>query len=83
MSLVPQVPPQEKWFFKTPFVILAFLSAGPLALPLVWFHPRYPRWVKLGVSIVVLILSYFLAQWIEQTMRTMLQQYEEIFALLK
>lgn len=75
--------PPEKWYFKTPLVILAFLSAGPFALPLVWFHPRYPRWVKLLVTLAAAAASYFLFHAVQSSLRSFWQQYDEILKLLK
>jgi len=36
---------------------MALLSAGPLALPLVWFNPRYKPITKLVLTAVVISLS--------------------------
>ena len=30
-----------KWYFNTTTVVIAHLVVGPLALPLVWLHPKY------------------------------------------
>ncbi|MFA5090724.1 MAG: zinc ribbon domain-containing protein [Candidatus Omnitrophota bacterium] len=50
---------KEKWYFKTTFLITAFLCVGPLALPLVWLNPRFSPKVKIIVTIVAFILSYY------------------------
>ena len=47
------------WYFKTSFLIIAILTVGPLALPLVWFNPHWSLNKKLVVSIIVLVVSYF------------------------
>ena len=41
------------WFFRTSVIVVAVLSVGPLALPLVWFHPRYSWKLKIIVTILV------------------------------
>ncbi len=48
--------PKEKWYFSTMVVVIALLSLGPLALPLVWIHPRYKRLTKVIISVIVLVL---------------------------
>jgi hypothetical protein len=53
---------KTKWYFFTSAVVIAILCVGPLALPLVWFNPRYKVVTKLVVTIVVIasaiLLSY-------------------------
>jgi hypothetical protein len=52
--------PKTKWYFRTSVVVIAILCTvplAPLALPLVWFNPRYKTVTKLVVTIVVIILS--------------------------
>jgi len=51
---------QLRWYWTTPFIIAAFLCVGPLALPLVIFHPTYRLRTKLVISGIVLVSSYFL-----------------------
>lgn len=48
------------WYFKTSVLVIALLSIGPLALPLLWFNPRLRRRNKIVITITVLILTYFL-----------------------
>jgi len=55
--------PITKWYFSTTIVVIALLSFGPFALPLVWFHPRYKKITKLVVSFLIItlaILSFFI-----------------------
>lgn len=49
--------PKTKWYFRTSAVVIAILCVLPLALPLVWFNPRYKAVTKLVVTIVVIILT--------------------------
>lgn len=46
-----------KWYHATGSVIAALLVVGPLALPLVWFHPRYRRATKIVVTLLVLVVT--------------------------
>ena len=65
-----------KWYFSNGIVILALLSLGPLALPLVWINPRYSKAVKIISSIVIIGFSiwfYILTQ----------QMYQELMKELK
>jgi hypothetical protein len=54
---------KTKWYYSNTIVLIAFLSFGPFALPLVWWHPRYKKVTKLVVSFIVIALtvwSYFI-----------------------
>jgi len=51
-------PPRRKgWYFTTPVVVMALLCLGPLALPLVWVHPRYKIATKLILTVLVFALT--------------------------
>ena len=51
-------PPPLKWYFKTPFIVFAILSVLVLALPLVWFHPRWSKATKIFVTVLTVIITY-------------------------
>ena len=51
---------KTKWYFKTSFLVTAFLFVGPLALPLVWIHPKYTLTRKIILTVIVVVVSYFL-----------------------
>jgi hypothetical protein len=60
----------KKWYFTTSSVVLGLLCLGPLALPLVWFNPRYKIVTKLVVTLVVAVgtalliyLAYIIMGW--------------------
>ncbi len=50
--------PQTKWVFGTSATIIALMCFGPLALPLVWFSPRYKIVTKVIVTIVVIAVTF-------------------------
>lgn len=52
--------PKVKWFYKTSVVVIAFLCVGPLALPLVWFNPNYSKRTKIFLSVIIIVISYYL-----------------------
>lgn len=57
-------PGEEKlpWYFRTSFIVLAFLAVGPLALPLIWWRPGLsPVW-KFGLTAAILVISWALYQ---------------------
>ena len=56
-SLDSSEKPKTKWYFSNFIVVIAILSFGPLALPLVWYHPHYKRNTKLIVSVLVIVAT--------------------------
>ena len=75
--------PDEKeklpWYFRNATLWISVLSVGPLALPLVWLHPKMTLSKKMLWTVAVLVLSYFLY------LATMdaLKKFEETYQQLK
>ena len=51
---------KTKWYFSTSIVVIALLTVGPFALPLVWFHPHYKKITKVILTIAIIALSIWL-----------------------
>ncbi len=50
---LPALPgDQLPWYFKTGFIVLTFVTLPPVALPLVWLHPKWNLAVKVAVTLV-------------------------------
>ncbi len=73
--------PQDKWYFKPYWLIIAFLCIGPLALPLVWFNPSFSRRNKIIITIIIVILSYFLGVLFVNSLHTIIKYYQQMFQL--
>jgi predicted nucleic acid-binding Zn ribbon protein len=54
-EFIEKPKPISKWYFSTLFVVVAMLLIGPLALSLVWFHPRYKIVTKVIITILVIV----------------------------
>jgi len=52
--------PRTKWYFSTYSAVIGLLCVGPLALPLVWFNPRYKKTTKLVLTVIVILLTVVL-----------------------
>ncbi|MFA5240618.1 MAG: hypothetical protein WC476_13055 [Phycisphaerae bacterium] len=72
--------PKGKWYFSTYWVVIGILCAGPFALPLVWFNPRYKSATKWIVSIVIIILTIWLTLKSMELVQAMRQQLQRINA---
>lgn len=56
-----KIEPKLSWYAKTGFILCCFLTVGPLALPLIWFHPRCSFFQKAVITLIVLGLTWYLA----------------------
>jgi predicted nucleic acid-binding Zn ribbon protein len=65
---------KKKWYFSTSTVVIALLVVGPLALPLVWFNPRYKIITKLVVTGLVIALTILLSYLTTYTYRNLMEQ---------
>ncbi len=70
--------PQNKWYFKPYWLIIAFLCVGPLALPLLWLNPGISRRKKIVISIIIIILSYFLGILVSNALKSITEYYQLI-----
>lgn len=55
-----QAKPGGKWYQSTGAIVLGLLTLGPLALPLVWTHPRYSLLTKILVTTAVVVVTILL-----------------------
>ncbi len=68
-------PQEVNWYFKTPLIVTAFLCVGPLVLPLVWLNPRFSQKTKIIVTIITIILSWYLGSLLINSLRSIKQYY--------
>ena len=72
---------KRPWYFRTPFIILALCSVGPLALPLIWWRPQTsPAW-KIGITVGILVLSWILYLITLESLRAIQEYYELLESL--
>ncbi|MFH1201388.1 MAG: zinc ribbon domain-containing protein [Candidatus Omnitrophota bacterium] len=71
--------PKEKWYFRTSTIIVGFLCVGPLVLPMVWFNPRLSKRNKIIVSIIIIILSYYLGKIFLNSLQSINKYYQQVF----
>jgi len=48
------------WYFSTVAIVIALLTVGPLALPLIWWHPRCSPVQKMLLTVLVLVVTVVL-----------------------
>jgi hypothetical protein len=59
-SRPPPPPPLLPWYFRTSTIVIAVCCVGPLALPLIWWHPTTSWKWKAGLTVGILLLSWLL-----------------------
>ncbi len=72
--------PQEKtkWYYKTSSLVISFLALGPFALPLLWVNPRFSKKFKIILTIIILILTYFVFKIIARSVKEIMSYYNQI-----
>jgi hypothetical protein len=69
--VTPEPPAEGKWYHRNWAVAAALVLIGPLALSLVWFHPRYKLLTKVLLTAAV-IIAFFLIGYLGMTVYTRL-----------
>jgi len=59
-------------------ILIIFLCVGPLVLPLIWLNPRFNQNTKIIISIIIVLLSYFLGSIMINSMRSIKEYYDMI-----
>jgi len=81
-SASPRVAKEKlPWYFRTGFIVFALCSVGPLALPLIWWRPHTRLAWKIGLTIVILVLSWILFRAAMESIRTIREYYRLIEGL--
>jgi len=75
----PDKKQQSKWYFKASSLIIAFLVVGPFALPLVWLNPNFSKKKKSIITIIVILLSYFLGILVSNSLKSIREYYQLAF----
>jgi uncharacterized membrane protein len=70
--------PAGKWYQSTGVIVLAILTLGPLALPLVWINPRYSLINKAITTVGVIILTVMLCFASAMAYRNLMEQIQSL-----
>ena len=67
-----------KWYFSMAVFVMALLCVGPFALPLLWLNPRFTLKRKIVVSVIVIVLTYFLSVMLVKSVASLKSYYQLI-----
>ena len=70
--------PKTKWYYSTSAVVVGLLTLGPLALPLVWAHPKYKLITRIIITIVVLFVTVWLCWAMGQMYQHIIKQVNDL-----
>ncbi len=70
-----------QWYFSTSFILIAVCCVGPLALPLIWWRPQTTRAWKIGLTTVILVLSWLLFEATMKSIETLKAYFELLNSL--
>jgi len=70
---------EEKWYFRNSILVIAFLSFGPLALPLLWYNPRFSRKAKIIWSLAIIVATYFFGVILYNSLQSIIRYYKPVF----
>ena len=73
----------SKWYFQTYVFLIAFLWVGPLALILVWINPRYNMATKVVITVISMIISYFMIVFLAKSTESIYKYYNEVLKMTK
>lgn len=62
-------------------MVVAFLVAGPLMLPMVWLNPKFDLLKKAIITALVLAVTYVLLLFMAQTMKHMFDYSKQLAGL--
>jgi len=74
----PSTAKKGKWYHSTSAIVLAILTIGPLALPMVWTNPRCSAVNKAIVTVGVLVLTAMLCYASGMAYRNFMEQFQSL-----
>ena len=69
---------KSRWHQSTAAVVIALLSVGPFALPLVWFNPRYSIVTKIVITVLVLAATALLIHFTISAYTSLITQIDQL-----
>jgi len=74
----PAPPNQIPWYFRTASIVIAIFCVGPLALPMIWWHPHLTRIWKIGLSSAILAVTLISIWFFYEAFLQLLDLFKEL-----
>ena len=72
-----------KWYYKPVWIVVAILTAGPFALPMVWLSPALKRWHKVFLTIAMVALTVWMVKATADICRSVMKQMADLQGVLQ
>lgn len=69
---------ENKWYFSLWFLAIAVFLLGPLAIPLIWANPRLSLWLKIAITLLVIIMFVWFLYLSAEIVKSILVDVEEL-----
>ncbi len=70
---------RARWYHSVWFVLLMlFVVAGPLALPLLWSSSRFPRWAKWALTFGMVVYTWWLIALLIRSVNVAIQHFNQL-----
>lgn len=77
LNIPPRLPGQPlPWYFRTWVIVVALGSVGPLALPMIWWHPKLKLAWKIAITAGTLALTWLMFESLVASLK-MLEEIQE------
>lgn len=71
-----------KWYYNAWFVLaMLFFVLGPFGLPLVWKHPRFSRWIKVALTLAMVVYTVVLVDTTLRAVRAVMSEMGQLNAV--
>jgi hypothetical protein len=80
-AVISDLGEKPLWYFRKAFIAFAICSVGPLALPLIWWRPQTTLAWKVGLTIIIVLLSWFLYQATMESIDALKEYYQLLDSL--
>ena len=68
-----------KWYLRISTLITAFLVMPPLVIPLVWINSRFSLKVKVIISVIMVVITYWLCVVLAYSLTVLNEYYKMMF----
>ena len=79
-GITPKQPAEKvPWYFRAHTILIAVCCVGPIAVPLIWWHPRLSRVWKIVLTLAMLLLCWVMIK----SLQSIWAYYELLLELLE
>ncbi len=84
--MAPDALPDKKrvkWYLRPVAILIALITVGPLAMPMIWISPALKRWQMIALTAIVVLLTVWIIKASVDLYRILLRELRNIQEVLK